>query len=297
MESIKIPRALAIFLPISLVCIIFGLFILLLSYELVVLSNKWTILQPKLTLLISEIQSQLESTFNWSNEAQFKWFHQTLDNFGQNFGGILQSTLKSSSSVLVNLIIIPIYIFLLLNYRKKFVSFLSGFFPDVDQDKVKMAISETIIMFSNFVKGMIIVYLCVGVLNSVGLWLLGVDNPLFYGVLTAIMTIIPYIGIIISALLPITLSWITTGSIVQPIGIIAVFTAVQYLEANLIFPYVVGRQINLNTLISIITIFLGGILWGITGMILFLPMVAIFRIFFSHFEEMKGWSGFLGNGK
>jgi len=113
--------------------------------------------------------------------------------------------------------------------------------------------------------------------------------------IAALMTIIPYFGIVISALLPITISYLHTSTLVQPIGIIAVFSVVQYLEAYLIFPYVVGKHVNLNTLASLVAIFLGGLFWGVTGMVLFVPFVAVFRIFASHYPGMRPWSAILSN--
>lgn len=78
------------------------------------------------------------------------------------------------------------------------------------------------------------------------------------------MTIIPYLGIIISALLPITIAWITKDSIWYPIGVVGVFILVQYLEANVIFPKVVAKQLNISTWATLVAIIAGGILWGMS---------------------------------
>ena len=134
--------------------------------------------------------------------------------------------------------------------------------------------------------GMVKVYAIVGVLNTLGLLLLGVPNALLFGMLTALMTIIPYVGILLSSLLPITVAWMATGSIWSPIGVIAVFALVQYLEANIIFPKVVGTQLGLNTLASIVIVLAGALLWGVSGMILFLPYVSIVMIIG---EDIPGW--------
>jgi predicted PurR-regulated permease PerM len=141
---------------------------------------------------------------------------------------------------------------------------------------------------------MVMVYIIVGLLNSIGLWMIGVEGAFTFGMITAVMTIIPYFGIIISAMLPITMTWLETGMLWQTISIVVVFAVVQYLEANLIFPYVVGRFVNLNTLVSILAIFIGGLLWGVSGMILFIPLLAVARVFMSHFPELRPWEKFLG---
>jgi predicted PurR-regulated permease PerM len=133
---------------------------------------------------------------------------------------------------------------------------------------------------------MALVYLIVGILNSVGLLLLGVPHAFVFGFLTAIMTFIPYIGIIVAALLPISYAWITYNSVWYPLGVIAIFTFVQYIEANMLFPWAVGQKLQLNTLITLVVIVVGGILWGAAGMILFIPFAAILKLIA---DRMEGW--------
>lgn len=295
LEKKRFPKSIAIILPIILISVFIAFILFVLTYELVVLSTKFNALQPNLENKLTEIQIWLDKTFHWSNEMQFNWLQDTLLKNMQSIGMIIQNLLQTFSYVLFYTIIITIYIYLLLYYRKKLVDFFLSFFEDSEKEKISNAIFESVKMFAEFIKGMIAVYFVVAVLNTIGLWFLGVENPVFYGILTSMMTIIPYVGIIVSSLLPISISWISTGDLWQPLGIVFVFAVVQYLEANLIFPYIVGRKINLNTLVSLLSIFCGGLIWGVSGMILFLPMVAIFRIFASHFENLKNWTKFLGN--
>ena len=132
---------------------------------------------------------------------------------------------------------------------------------------------------------MILVYFIVGILNSIGLLALGIRHAILFGFLTAIMTIIPYIGIFVSALLPISVAWITKDSIWYPLGVVAVFAFVQYLEANVIFPRVVASQLKVSTWATLVAILAGGILWGVSGMILFIPFVGMLKIITDHVPE------------
>lgn len=91
----------------------------------------------------------------------------------------------------------------------------------------------------------------------------------------------------ISSVLPITMVWIETSNIWYPIGVISVFAIVQYLEASIIFPYIVGKQLGVNTLISVSSIFIGASIWGASGMILALPFVALLRIISEHIPEFE----------
>ncbi len=293
LESKKINRLISIFIPLIFVCILFAGLIFLLSYEVNLIANKWPLLQEKIYPLVEQIQNFLHKKFGWTSDEQALWIKDGLERLSQNAGQIIQETSKATFETFVTLIIIPIYISLILIYRGKIVDLLAALSTEQYKAKIPLIINETIQMFSKFIRGMVIVYIIVGLLNTIGLWIIGVENPLIYGMLTAIMTIIPYFGIIISALLPITITWLSTGTLWQPIGVIGVFSIVQYLEANLIFPYIVGKHVNLNTFVSILAIFIGGLIWGVAGMILFLPLIAVFRIFADHFPELKHWSEFL----
>ena len=142
-----------------------------------------------------------------------------------------------------------------------------------------------------------IVYLIVGILNSVGLLLLGIPHAILFGLIASVLTFIPYIGIIVGSLLPITIAWATYDSIWYPIGIIAIFTFIQYLEANIIFPFAVSNKLNVNTLVMLVAIFAGGILWGVAGMILFVPFIGILKLVADNNPNLKTLSLALGTEK
>lgn len=141
------------------------------------------------------------------------------------------------------------------------------------------------------------VYLIVGVLNSIGLAIIGIPHPFLFGFTASILTFIPYVGILISSLLPIAISWITFNSIWYPIGVVIVFSLVQILEAYIIFPFAVGSRLKINTLVIILVIILGGILWGAAGMILFIPFVSIAKLIAERTNGLKIVEVLLGEGE
>jgi predicted PurR-regulated permease PerM len=170
-------------------------------------------------------------------------------------------------------------------------------FPSNLAPSIHEILIQTIHEYYNFIKGMLMVYLIVGLLNSIGLYIVGVPHAFLFGFLASILTFIPYVGIIISSILPIVVSWITFNSIWYPIGVIAVFTIVQALEAYLIFPLAVGNRIKINTLVIIIVIFLGELFWGTAGMILFIPFTSILKLIADRSKQLKALSILLGDGK
>ena len=175
------------------------------------------------------------------------------------------------------------------------VNVLFHIFPSEKKETILEILVETIHAYYNFIKGMLLVYLIVGFLNSIGLMIIGIQHPFLFGFIAAILTFIPYVGIIISSLLPITISWITFNSIWYPLGVIIVFTVVQILEAYIIFPFAVGSRLRINTLVIIIMIIFGGIIWGASGMILFIPFISIVKLIADRTKSLKTLSLLLGD--
>jgi len=167
-------------------------------------------------------------------------------------------------------------------------------FPIESRVGIKKILSQTITAYYNFIKGMGIVYFVVGTLNSLGLLLIGVPHAILFGYIAAILTFIPYVGIIVGSLLPITMAWITYSSIWYPLGVVVLFSFVQYLEANLIFPLAVSNRLKINALVTLVAIILGGVVWGVAGMILFVPFLAIAKLITDNSPRLKTWSTLLG---
>jgi predicted PurR-regulated permease PerM len=232
--------------------------------------------------------------WNWVNQQVAElgeahrddWWGPMVDSVPSRMAPYMGTALSALFGMLFNLFIIPVFAALLLYNRTTYVAALTALVAPEWRPRLPGLLQKVVGNYARFIMGMVQVYLIVGTLNSVGFLLLGVPNAILFGMLTAVATMIPYAGIILSALLPITLAWTTTGSIWIPVGVITVLAVVQYLEANLIFPKVVGGKLGLNTLASLLIIFAGGLLWGVAGMILFLPLASILKLVS---EEIPEW--------
>jgi predicted PurR-regulated permease PerM len=297
LERHRWPRSVAIAAGLAIVTILIGILVSALFVQVNILRQDIPQLVGKVKPSLSELQQWIATGFGISIAAQNEWWQQVMQNISNSTGNIVQSTISSTIGGLVTLFLVPVYTALFLYNRETFVQFLAKLTGSQYRKQLQVVLSETIHTYFNFIKGMAIVYLIVGILNSIGLMALGIPHAILFGMLTAIMTIIPYIGIAVSALLPITIAWITKDSIWYPLGVVAIFTFVQYLEANLIFPKVVATQLKVSTWITLIAIFAGGLLWGVSGMILFIPFVGILKIVSENFPEWEALNILLGRDK
>ena len=277
-EKKGMSKTVAITVAITLFLLLFSLVIWLLVKQILGFTDTWPLLREKLNTTFYNFGNYLESHWDISPAAQLEWRKQFFENSASFVTGIIRVIIARSVVSLVMVFLIPVYTFLLLLYRQRLMLFLKTLLPQHIGKDISPILHSTIHTYFRFINGMLVVYLIVGVLNSAGLLLLGIPHAILFGFIASVLTFIPYVGIITASLLPITIAWITYNSIYYPLAIAGIFAFVQYLEANIIFPWAVGNRLNLNTLAVIIAVVAGGILWGGAGMVLFIPFAAIAKL-------------------
>ncbi len=297
MEKKGTNKGTAIIISLFFITLLAGAIIYLLLAQLMEFLHEWQLLQAKLMDAATQISIFITERFDISNEKQLEFIKNTIDNSGSEAFSLLRNTAYSISESFFFLLIIPVFSALILYNRQLLSNALYDIFPPERKNTIHEILVETIHAYYNFIKGMLVVYLIVGILNSIGLAIVGVPHPFLFGFIASILTFIPYVGIMISSLLPITVSWITYNSIWYPLGVILVFSIVQILEAYVIFPFAVGSRLKINTLVIIIMVIVGGILWGAAGMILFIPFISIVKLIADRTPSLKTLSVLLGDGE
>lgn len=178
----------------------------------------------------------------------------------------------------------------MLLYRNNVYRFIKEYqrksYGDKDGDKI---IDEVKHSLFQYLKGMLLVMLIVGVLTYLGLLLLGIKYALFLGILTALLTPLPYVGVIIAASIPVIIAILTKDSGWYSIGVLAIFAIVQFLEGNIITPKIMGSNVNINALIIIISLVLFGAVSGLLGLILTVPILAVIKVIIEHSPNLKPW--------
>lgn len=294
MESKGLGRMTAIVINIAILVTLMLAVVLLLSKQFFDFLLEWPTLQVKMKISFERLSETMVNTYGISHDKQMSWLSQASDQTARSLMGLVQKTISFSAFSMMMLILIPVYTVLILYYRQLWVDVLFRLFPEEKKESIVQILLLSIQAYYNFIKGMGLVYLIVGVLNSFGLLLLGVPHAILFGCIASVFTFIPYVGIIFGSLLPIAMAWITYDSIWYPVGIVVIFTTVQYLEANLIFPLAVSNRLNVNTMAILISIFVGGILWGVAGMILFVPFIGILKLVADKNTNLKTISLALG---
>jgi predicted PurR-regulated permease PerM len=193
-------------------------------------------------------------------------------------GKIIGKSVKVSSALLTGFFLTLVYTFLLLLYRSAIKKFFLVQFGPVGRPGAARYLLDIQRITQQYLYGIIIVMVILGTLNSIGLWVIGLEYAFFFGFLAAFLAIIPYVGTFIGGALPFAYALATTDEWWQPVAVVILFLIVQLIEGNFITPKVAGSSVQLNPLASIFILFVGGAIWGIVGMVLALPMLAIVKV-------------------
>ena len=240
--------------------------------------------QESLNRIFVSLTDRLDLEINVSGS---EWLQQQLgDALDEPF--LYVSTLVTSGAgVIGSLLLIFLYTFFILLYRLPIYHFALGQFTESSRQRIELVMADTQKMAFTYLKGMAIVMLILGILNSAGLVLIGIDYAFFWGFLAAGLAIIPYVGTFLGGMLPFLYALSTTDTTWQPLAVAFLFMAVQAIEGNIITPKIVGSSIQVNPLAAIIALFIGGFIWGVEGLILALPLIAIFRILLVHSTRFR----------
>jgi len=275
----KLGTALSITLVLMLTVIIIGLFIWLTVNQIVGLINDLPNLESKFDSFIKSTSRMLNRDFGITKVEQNKMVADVMKSISTYLGDILITTTNTIST----LVQIPIYIFLILIYRSKFRDFFTSIIGN-DKQEWKQEVQRVI---QGYISGLFLVTLIIAVLNSIGLLIVGIDHAIFFGILSGVLTIIPYVGIIIGALFPVMMALVTKDSIWYTIGVIIVFSIVQFLEGNFITPRITGSKVSINALAAIVSLLIGAKILGITGMILAVPAIGLLKILLAHSSHLN----------
>jgi len=190
-----------------------------------------------------------------------------------------------------------IYIFFLLNYRAKFRKFFLKLFPEDKKETVDKVLYDSAKITQGYLWGKFLLMIFIAILYAIGMGISGVENFIIISLLASLLSIVPYIGNIIGFFIAIGLGYVASGDNGALLGIVITFAAVQFIETYFFEPYVVGDNVNLDPLMTILIVVVGSLTWGVVGMILSVPVLGIINVVFGHVPVLKPYSYLLSNNK
>ena len=278
LERWKLPRILAITLSILLFIVIIAALIYLVTIQVAGFADELPRITQKAEALLEQLTTMGERYFDVSRSEQVSRAKGYLINLLSDSRALLLGTLVATTGTLTTAALVPLYVFFFLLYRDFFRRFVHKAFYKVPNYKLNAILDKIYDVIQSYLAGLVLVIGIVGVLNTIGLLVLGIDYAVFFGFLAAFLILIPYIGVLIGSLFPALMSIITEDSAWYAVGVVGIMSFVQFLEGNFITPNIVGSKVSINPLAAIVMLLLGGQLWGLPGLVLALPLTAILKV-------------------
>jgi predicted PurR-regulated permease PerM len=293
LEAKGLARSLAIGIAIFLSFALLTALLLIAVTQIMEFSSELPLFIKKAEKWISSFQSFISANFNISRRKQMVELSNELMALLKNSGVIISTTFSTAIHTITALILVPVFTFFFLFYRDFFETFLQKVFPKTEGEVLTKVMEKTGSVVQSYLVGLLVLMLIVAVVNSIGFWWIGVEYPLFFGFLTGILLLIPYIGIWMGAILPILLSLVTLSPS-HALAVVAWVAAVQFIEANFITPLVVGSRVSMNPMVAMLALLCGELLWGIPGLILALPLTAVMKVIFDSIPSLEPYGFLIG---
>ncbi len=293
LESKKLPRGFAAVLTVgTATTLLFGLVLIISVQSQEIVKEVPRLIEDRLSKIdVQEIQVKSEPILTYINE-HVTTIEESIERAKSIGVKLVRTWLIGIKDAFLFLILCPIYVFFMLLCREHIFRFIMGFHVQQEEDEqnAKKLIFEVKSSIFHYLKGLFIIMTISGTCTFLGLYFVGIEFALFLGVLTAILTPIPYIGVTISALIPILLALFTKDSFWYVGGVLLVFAIVQFNENYVLIPRIMGKSVNVNPLIIVLSLILFGALTGVIGMILTVPLLAVTKVVISHYPHLKPWN-------
>ncbi|GAA5221540.1 AI-2E family transporter [Membranihabitans marinus] len=264
-----------------------GLITYFFSLQIYQVFSELSEIKTQLTNGINKINYFVADKFNLSTDVVRDWIDSQIALIVELPTSFLSKGLSSSSAFLLQSLICMVYIFFILLYKDAFRNFIISQFPKSNRGEILGLLDSISKISQQYFLGRLLVMVILAILNSLGLWLLGIGYPILWGALAAVLTIFPYIGTTLGGTLPFFYAFATEDSLWKPLGVVIIYQVIQQIEGNIITPKVVGGTMKLNPFAAIVAMVAGGLTWGLAGLVIALPVIAIIRILFDHIELLK----------
>ena len=299
LERRKIPRGIA-----SVICVFLTLVLLMgvfyvLFRQMLALGKDMATIGAKLNEMLDTGHNFISEHFQLPIEKQKEYLQTQVAGLSDLTGKFVGDIFRSILSFLVHLLIVTAYTLLLLIYRRRIKNFVlalvSQYAGKAQVDEARDVVEKITGVASAYLSGVFTVALIFSVINTIGLAIIGIENALFFGMMVAFINIIPYIGSVAGSAVVVLYTLITRDTLVTPLIVAIFFTVLQQIDSYILTPKITGGKIQLSALFTIMALLLGSLVWGVAGMILFVPFLGVAKVIFDHVDALKPYGYLIGD--
>ncbi|HRH46249.1 MAG TPA: AI-2E family transporter, partial [Pyrinomonadaceae bacterium] len=241
-----------------------------------------------------KIEKFLSEPMNFYNENIAT--ETTVDENGKVHLGGGSAILQTVSSSL-DIFLIPFFVFYILIDFPKWRDSLEGLIPPRFRDPFTLLFNESGRILESFIRGQITIGMLMAVLYAIGFWLLGVPAWAGIALIAGLLNSIPYVGTVLGIILACGFTFSDGGGIGNTLAVLGIFAVVQTIEGYILTPRIIGARLNLHPMAVFLGLLIGGKLFGLLGIVLAIPALAIGKVFLKFFRELYQASYFYHDGE
>jgi predicted PurR-regulated permease PerM len=292
-NKLRFSRSLAALLTVLLLLLAVSLIVYVLGAQLTTLATEWPALKAQLDNLFLTTQRWVADTLHINFHKQKAYIKNATDTVLESSGTIVENTIISLSYTLLFLVFILIYTTLILLYRRLLMTFIVAAFTDKHRLVIYEVLENIKYIIRKYITGLFFEMVIVAIISGLVFWMLGIDYVFLLALIVGIFNVIPYIGIFTALVLGVCIAFATTdGNHALFVGIAIV--CIHLFDSNFLMPKIVGSQVKLNPLIVILGVIIGEMFFGISGMFLSIPYMAVAKVIFDRVDGLKSWGILLG---
>jgi predicted PurR-regulated permease PerM len=290
LEGKKIPKGVAVLICLLVLLLASAIIIAMLGWQISALTADLTLLKQKIVEIGEHTQAYIVSHFGISTERQVQLFINGQSSFTQS----IPKMAGSLASIFTNAVLVLVYICFILYYRNHIKDFFLKLSKSNQQNEMKQVVYDATRISQQYLVGLTKMIVCLWIMYGIGFSIIGVKNALFFAFLCGLLEIVPFIGNLTGTTLTILVAAMQGGSLPMLVTIAGTYALIQFIQGWILEPLILGPQVKINPLFTIIALVIGELVWGIPGIFLAIPLTAMFKIVCDHIEPLKPYGFLIG---
>lgn len=292
-----VGKVISVLLSVFSLLVFLSLFLFFISLQISNIASDATELERQLTEKYHQAQKFVSEHLNISPERQDEMIKEQQASSTDNMGSTVAGLLAGIGGFLANTLLVLVYVFLFIYFRSHLKGFIVRLVPKEQEEEAVDVVNKVQKVSEQYLSGMFMMIVCLWIMYGIGFTIIGVKNAVFFAVLCGLLEIVPFVGNLTGTVLTVSMSLVQGGGMSLVVGILITYGLVQFIQTYLLEPLVVGAEVNINPLFTIVGLVAFQILWGIAGMILAIPLVGMFKIVCDHVEPLKPYAYLIGSSK
>jgi predicted PurR-regulated permease PerM len=288
--ELRVSRLLSSLVSVMIILVVSSAIVFVLSAQVASISKDLPQIISGLEEIIYPVKMWINDTLGVSSEKLKDHASGAMN----GAGSILTGFVKDFFTFIARFLIILVFTFLMLLNRDKYENFVVMLYREERRAEAEDMINKISRIGQQYLAGRLVAVLIMGVLYIIGFSIIGLKDAILLSAMAALITIIPYIGTLLGGLIPLLMA-VISGTFNQSVWVVIIILVVNAIDHYYIEPYIVGSSVSISPFFAIVAIILGGAVWGLAGIILFLPLIGILKIIFENFESMHPYAYLIGD--